>query len=155
MLTDSQVLPTCYFWAKKLLPKRNSYIQFNDLVNEAYVEAKKLDNPLLLQKWVKWTMIHYIQSQTSLERVQPLDEWMEPVDKSFGFSSFYELQSDLMLVVDEVCDSDDKELLYMSFWEKMNYREIASLLGITHQGVGYRMDKILRKLRKAYEKRAK
>lgn len=146
-LPDEQVLPVCYFWAKRLCTNK---ISFDELVNEAYIVAKRLSNPLLLQKWVKWTMIHFVQKGPNV----PLEDW-EVEDKSFDFRLFMEMQEDLMHAVEEVCDEEEQHLLCLIYWKGMSYRKVAKAHCISFQAVFFRVEKILRKLREHYERRAK
>lgn len=144
MLTDEEVLPTCFYWAKRLCTKT---VPFNELVNEAYLVAKKLRSPLLLQKWVKWTMIHFIQHGRSLST---LPEGIDVKDTSFDFAAFREMQEELMRVVDKVCNEIEKRFLYLSFWQGLSYRAIAKIENISFQGVFYRINTAIEKIRREY-----
>lgn len=57
MLEDDQILPACYRYASKYC---NRSISFNELVNVGYVNCKKLNNPMKVGMWAKYTIIHYV-----------------------------------------------------------------------------------------------
>jgi len=114
MIEDEEVLKVCRFWAKNLSTRHTS---FNALVNEGYVVGKNLSNPKLLQKWVRWTMIHFLQreqlhqiSTISSQDTNNLPSTLNNIpDTSFSFSDFKILQSDLLTVIDKVCSEKEKE----------------------------------------------
>ncbi len=151
MLTDEQVFPTIYFWANRL---RNKTVPFNALVNEAYIVCKTLKNPLLLQKWAKWTMLHYISTrQSNVSNCIDITACPEPVDTSFSFKNFMEMQEDLCKVIQLTCNSKEQNLLYLLFWANMTYREIAKIEKVSFQAIFFRAQKVLRKLGEAYDRR--
>jgi len=153
LLKDEQVLPTCFYWAKRLRCKDAS---FDELVNEGFVVAKKLRSPLLLQKWVKWTMIHFINKQKSLYcdvGSLTVEQEANVADRSFDFREFAEFQEDLLDVVSAACSEKEQKLLYMLYWSNLTYRQIAKLQGVKFQTIFFRVQKILKKLRKEYGKR--
>lgn len=159
MLTDDQILPVCYYWARVL---SNQYYSFDELVNEAYSHAINLRSPLLLHKWVKYKMIQLIRGRrknkdiTSTLPPEQIDNAFASVeDTSFNFIEFAEMQSELMYIIDAVCTDSEKELLYFRFWLGMTYEQIGEQLGIVLNTVKFRVWKILGKLRKEYGRRAK
>ena len=146
-LPDEQILPVCYFWAKRLC---NKTVSFDELVNEAYAVAKKLNTPLLLQKWVKWTMIHLVEKTLPFSAELP-----DAPDTSFDFQEFTDLQEDLMQAVRAVCNESEQHLLYLLFWKGLSYRKAAKELKIPFQTVSYRVQKVLKDLREYYERRSR
>jgi hypothetical protein len=155
VLTNEQVLPTCYFWAKRFYTKNVAKrFPFDELVNVGFVVGKKLDSPLLLQKWVKFTIQHYIRFPGSSIPDEILETDIE--DKSFSFKDFGEMQDELARVIEATCDEKDKKLLYLLFWCDMTYEKAASELGLSgRQGVEYRFKLLRQKLRREYERRAR
>ena len=147
MLTDEQVLPCCFYWAKKLC---NRYTSFDELVNEAYIVGKKLNNPLLLQKWIKWTMIHFTQKPRATS-----DDNVTIEDTSFNFLEFADMQGELLNAVNRTCSDMDKELIYMVFWHGLTYREVAKNWPHSYQAAQYRVKTILKRLREDYDRRSK
>ncbi len=159
MLGDKQVLPIIFHWASILQCKEAT---FDELVNEAYIVSKKLKTPLLLQKWVKWTMVHFITlqrknlilSNTGQNLLHGTEDREGIIaDKSFDFKEFKEFQDDLLKIVEDTCSKEEQSLLHKLFWLGMTYRQIAKVEHVGFQAIFFRTQKILRKLRKAYERK--
>ena len=166
MLTDEQILPIVYYWAKVLSDKQHS---FDELVNEAYVRTKRLNHPFLLHKWVKFVMIHAIKSPhtsfdesrrrkkdiTSTLSDEELAHAFDSIeDKSFNKSEFDEMQEELKDVINKVCSDSDKKLIYARFWLNLPYQEIARD-DVVFQTIYFRVQKILTRMKKEYEQRAR
>ncbi len=153
MLTDKEVLPTIYYWAKRLYTgDAAKRLTFDELVNEAYKAAKTLRSPLLLQKWVKYTMLHFIHFVTPVG--SQLDG-LEVEDRTFDFKEFKETQEELMSVVDKVCSEEGKKLLYLLFWRGLTYAEAAKEMGLSsRQVVSERFKVIRKKMEREYGNRA-
>ncbi len=149
MLTNEEVLPVCYYWARVLHTKQ---IPFDELVNEAFVNAKKLKSPLLLQKWVKWTMIHFIQKQKSSVTI---DDLPEVEDKAFNFDEFRVIQEELMSVMNLVCSDKEQRLIFLRFWKGLTYEKIAKESGMDFRRVGETLKGAFEKIRRNYERRAR
>jgi len=167
MLTDDQILPVCYYWAKRFC---NKNVSFDELVNEAYVAVKLLESPLLVHKWVKGIMRNtakgttgnfalsrrkLIDTTSALAPELASDAFNNIIDESFSFSDFRDMQEELMKTIDKVCREDDKQLIYARFWLGMSYEEIAVLTGVVFQTVYFRVKKLLQKLRREYERQSK
>lgn len=167
-LDNKQIMPTIYYWARRLQCKHAS---FDELVNEAYIVSKVLKSPLLLKKWVKWTMIHFISSQKKHSILANMgqnilhgfedDEHNSTtheehlIDKSFNIKEFREFREDLLETLSHLCSVDECRLLHRLFWESMSYREIAKLENVKFQTIFFRVNKVLGKLRRHYERESK
>ncbi len=158
MIKDEDILTVCKYWASVL---RCKAVPFDELVNEAFVVCKKLKNPKLLQKWVKWTMIHYIQRERfalmQSKSVMPntddvgIEDFV--VDESFDFQKFRELKEELQSIIDLTCTKQEQKLLDKYIKDGKSFRQIAKEDDITFQAVYFRYHRVLHKLRKEYDRR--
>jgi len=171
MIEDKDILTVCKYWASIL---RCKDVPFDELVNEAYLVIKtrvnnnKLTDPELLQKWSKWTMVHYIQRErfalmqckSTLQNTPDISREDKDVgvldfieDKSFDFQKFHELKEELDRIVDRICTNAEKKLLDRYIKEDKTFRQIADEDSCCFQAVYFRYQRAVKKLRKEYVKR--
>lgn len=158
IIEDNDILTVCRYWANIL---RNDAVPFDELVNEAFVTCKKLENPKLLQKWVKWTMIHYIQRERfaiiQSKSLMPntdgegIEDFIE--DKSFDFVKFNELKEELQSIIDKTCTMQEQKLLNAYIVNDKTFRQIAENDGVTFQAIYFRYRNAIKKLRREYDRR--
>jgi DNA-binding CsgD family transcriptional regulator len=60
MLEDKDVLPVCEFWAKQYC---NRKFEYSELVNIGYVAGKPLNEVKLLQSYIKFAIIKFINKR--------------------------------------------------------------------------------------------
>ena len=158
MLQDKEVLSICTYWAERLQTKN---VPADELVNAAYIVCKNLRAIELAHKWAKWTMVHLIQDSwkhhISIDTKNANDESIKDyiVDESFDVSEFNFEQEELQAIIDKCCNEEEVNLLHLVFWQGNTYRMVATKFNITFQAVGYKVNKVLQKLRHEYERRKK
>ena len=114
MLDDNVVLPVCYYWAKRLIRKN---VDFDELVSVAYVACKQLDNPKLVQKWAKYTMIHFLQDKKKPVVVESIK-----VQDSFDEKDVLDIED----VLDNLhLTSIETKVIYLKYYKGLTHRQIA------------------------------
>jgi len=157
--SDDQILPICYYWASKLLDEN---ISFDELVNVGYIWGRSVDNPKLLQQWIKFKMLHFIMYESrGVRKDSPgdvksisLEDLPEIVDKYYGsIDEITEMRGDLNNVIMTTCTEEESNVIYMRYWEEKKVKDIAKILGITSPSVCVKIKNILKKIRIGYEQR--
>jgi len=152
MLKDEEILPVCYYWAKRFCSRN---IEFNELVSVAYCAIKeKVDNPKKMQKWAKFTMLRFVNNHYNEMLLSLSDENENGVlsdtipDDSIDEIEMMEVRREIANALMSTCSETDAIIIYQRFWLGWSQVEIAKHLEVTKQRVQQRIDNALGKLKR-------
>lgn len=158
MLSDDEVLEVCYNWAGRFCSR---FIEYDELVNVGYLVGKKLDNPKLLHKWIKYTMLHFVQDSSFIAQaigIEDLhDDIVELTDTSFDELAFSIRREELKRAM-VLLTPTEATVVQLKFWDGLTYKEIDEKLSYSSSS-GQRSQQIctnaLSKMRREFKRRMK
>lgn len=171
MLTDKQIMPTCYYWAGRFY--RWTKLPYDELLSEAYIAARKLDNPKYLQKAVMHHLLSFLKKEKRYKEhvvndIAVLNSDNEELfvtnikPEEHDFLQAVEVKDMLEYIMNNVDFSStnnksrnannwmkgyEANVIFMRFYKGMDYEEIAKHFGVHPSTVGYQINRILRKIR--------
>lgn len=161
MLEDTDVIPVCEFWAKVYCTKK---FEYQELVNVGYLAGKPLDEVKLLQKYIKFAIIKFInKTLTSNTNVNDSVFNNCPCDKVIDSelnASQVEFETILSRLDDvgnqyknSVLRKHTREILIWRVVDGLSYTKIADKLGVTKQTVARFANKLFTQLRSVVKER--
>ncbi len=147
-LTDENILRVCNFWAGRLkyLDKNTS---IEELVNIAYAYCKTLKDERLLQKWAKYSIIHYLIKFNKKDKLYERELSYEQSNYIKRKEEIDEIRYILHMVKNQV-KPRDYAIIMLHFYKGLKQKEIAKLMNISVQRVNQIISYILELIRKHY-----
>lgn len=163
MLTDTEVIPVCEYYAAKLCSRFPKF-EKGDLLGIGYIESRKLDNVSKLPLRVYYSMLKHIIKENNRPEVNVSNSHLDSVYNSSD-SEYVELCEEAYMILDNALkklrchvDSKIKDSLHdIVKWrlEGKTVEEISDVVGVKRQTLGRLLRSVGKIIERERERRVK